>query len=337
MRIGKVYLCPACGWSLKGEGRRCDVCGAQPGPDGEILGSRLSEAELAARLRSARRAVVLARVFIPVSIIAAFIAFVLQLWAVAVLCLLAAAFCAVLNFSYGSRIKHLVAVNVVRDALGEVFDVEIYNPNRHISSSAVSGADLVRDWNESGGSDFVRGKYKGVGFEFSDIRLVDVQEITDSEGNTTTSRTTRFKGQWIVLETKKAFGHAVRLRERSQRKLSGSYKKTRSDVETENQAFNAKFEILTRDPHTAFYILTPHFMEAIAAADERAQARTYLCFREDQVHVAVDTGRDSFEVKRGADIRDIPALRARIQGEIRYIMEIVDELLQNKYLFGEVN
>jgi hypothetical protein len=140
-----------------------------------------------------------------------------------------------------------------------------------------------------------------------------------------------------VLEAKKPLAHMLRLRERKQRKLGDGYKKTKDDVDTENEAFNAKFEILTSDPHTAFYVLTPHFMEAIVAADERANARTYLCFMGSKIHIAVDTGRDSFEAKRGADIKNLPALRERIKGEVKYITEIADELLQNKYLFGEEN
>jgi len=337
MQIGKRYHCPSCGWWLKQEGIKCAVCGAAPGPDGMVIESRLSEEELAEKLRSGRLIVRLSRLLMIISIATAFITFALTLWYVAVFFLLAFFFFAVLGIYYGSRMKHLVAVNLVRDALDEVFDVEVYSHNRHIGSATIEEANLLRDWNECDGSDYIRGKYKGVQFAFSDIKLVDVQEGTDSDGGTTQTRTTRFQGQWLILDAKKAIAHPLRLRERQQRKRSGTYKKSKSDVETENEAFNAKFQILTRDPHTAFYVLTPHFMETIVRLDERANARTYMGFLGQQVHVAVDTGRDSFEVKKSADVRDLPRLRARIQGEIGYIIAIVDELLQNNYLFGEEN
>jgi hypothetical protein len=83
-----------------------------------------------------------------------------------------------------------------------------------------------------------------------------------------------------------------------------------------------------------FYVLTPHFMEYIIAADETANARTYFCFAGEKVHIAVDSRRDTFEV-RGADSKDPEMARERIKKEMAYITGILDELLQNHYLFGE--
>lgn len=337
MEIGKRHACPSCGWYLRKQGMRCPVCGGLPGPDGAVTASRLSEEELAAGLRSGRLIVTLSRLGMAICIAAAVVTLALAQWAVLVLSLLALVFFVALHIYHGSRMKHLVAVNIVRGALDEMFDVEAYSHQHYIGSATIGEAGLVRDWNECSGSDYVKGSYKGVQFAFSDIKLVDVQESTDSDGGTTQTRTTRFQGQWIVLDTKKAIEHPLRLRERPQRRLSGKYTKSKSDVETENETFNTKFQILTRDPHTAFYVLTPHFMETIVRLDERANARTYLGFLGQQVHVAVDNGRDSFEVKKSADVKNLPQLRTRIQGEISYIIAIVDELLQNKYLFGEEN
>ena len=74
-------------------------------------------------------------------------------------------------------------------------------------------------------------------------------------------------------------------------------------METENLAFNEQFQILTNDAHSAFYTLTPHFMEHILSADNMANGRTMLCFDEDRVHIAIDNNRDSFEIKKGSDTR----------------------------------
>jgi hypothetical protein len=335
VQIGKEKpVCPSCGTLLKSEGARCEVCGAAAG--GEPVVSRLSDDELGDKLQSLRRKKLLTGVVGTVLLIPALITISLPLlWPVAIPCFIGAGVFLGMNLMAAKKMKQLVAVNVVRDALGEVFDVEAYETARCINSSMVGEADLIHQWNEITGSDLVQGKYKGVPIQFSDVKLVDVQEHTDSDGDTRTTRTTRFQGQWIVLEAKKPLAHTLRLRERKERKLGSGYKKTKDDVDTENEAFNAKFEILTQDPHTAFYVLTPHFMETIVAADERAGARTYLCFMGSKIHIAVDTGRDSFEAKKGSDTKNLPALRERIKGEVRYIMEIADELLHNKYLFGE--
>ena len=296
---------------------------------------KLDDGALRVKLRAKSRAVTLTKVLIPLLLIAFVIFLIAGLWPVGLVFLLAAIPCAVVYVRASNATKKLVSDNIVAQALGEVFDVEVYAAGHYIGEDVLRQAGLVYDWNKSNGSDLVSGKYRGVAFAFSDVHLEDEEVSTDGDGNTTTSCTTRFRGQWLVLEAKKPLPHMVRIREREQRRLKGGYRKSKSDVETENAAFNEKFEILTGDPHTAFYILTPHFMEAIVAADERAAGRTYLCFDGQRVHVAVDNGRDSFEVKKGADAKDIDKLRERIRGEIRYIIEIADELLQNQYLFGE--
>jgi hypothetical protein len=170
---------------------------------------------------------------------------------------------------------------------------------------------------------------------FSDIHLEDV--TTDSDGDE--HRETVFKGQWLICGLGKKLPATVRIREKLERqgvakRLFGDRANEKSDIVTDNAAFNQQFQIQTDDPHTAFYVLTPHFMEFIVAADMQAHARTYLCFSDDSVQIAIHNGYDSFEIgKNSAEIKDIPVLRQRIQREIGYITSILDELFKNEYLF----
>ena len=105
----------------------------------------------------------------------------------------------------------------------------------------------------------------------------------------------------------------------------------KSDVETENEEFNKKYQILTKDAHTAFYILTPHFMEYILKADLMAEGQTYICFDSYHVYVAINNGRDMFEMKHKNE--SVEELKGRIEKEIDYLTGVVDELMENKYLF----
>jgi hypothetical protein len=73
-------------------------------------------------------------------------------------------------------------------------------------------------------------------------------------------------------------------------------------------------------------------MEYIIAADEAANARTYFCFAGEKVHIAVDSRRNTFEV-RGADRKNPETARERIKKEMTYITAILDELFQNDNLF----
>ena len=97
---------------------------------------------------------------------------------------------------------------------------------------------------------------------------------------------------------------------------------------------SGKFHIETSNPVSAFIILTPHFMEIIVDADRQAQGKTYMCFNEKQVHIALDNGRDLFEVvERKEVVQDISALRERHLSEIKYLTDIMDLILGNEKLF----
>lgn len=240
------------------------------------------------------------------------------------------------------KAKTYLANNITRDILSSVFDDCIYAAGQRLPNKLLREADFISSWDVSGGSDLISAKYKGHPINFSDIHLSEEVESRDSDGNTTTSYETRFKGQWMILELEHEVSAKLRLRENAERtgKLSriilGDRKEGKSDVQTESEEFNKRFQILTEDPHNAFYILTPHFIEFILSADDAANAQTFLCFFENRVHIACNTGRDSFELKK-SDGANLDAIRERMKSELSYITSIVDELLKNEYLFSIEN
>ncbi len=227
--------------------------------------------------------------------------------------------------------KKLIADNLISAVLSETFALKSYDATGHIDEDAVQRSDLVDGWDEAIGSDCVNAVYRGLEVSFSDVRLDQVTHSTDPEGDEHESRTTMFAGQWIVLSTRRAVAFPVRVIENKTKHFG--YKKSHSDVDTEDAAFNDKYAILTEDPHTAFLILTPHFMEYLNAADTAADGRIMFSFRENEVQIAVANGRDLFECKSG----DIPVLRTQLRADAKYITNILDELMKNDYLFGEEN
>jgi hypothetical protein len=225
---------------------------------------------------------------------------------------------------YKKQLKCIVSNNIVRGVLSDKFALEVYSPACHISESVIRQTNLFPKWSRISGSDLVKGTYKDVKFSFSDLHL---QHETGSGKNRKV--VTKFKGQWLIIDPAKEIPHAVLLRERS-----GS--KAKSDIETESIEFNRRFQITTRDPHTAFYILTPHFIEHILKADKRAGAATSISFERRQVHVALHNGRDLFEPcsKKLYDISNIEMLRMQMSWDAKYITNIIDELLLNENLFN---
>lgn len=293
----------------------------------EPIPVNLTDAELEQQLAE------LSRGSIPFYIVAAvaavgMIAGVLsQLMFIAVPAFIALAVAVIFISLKSGRKKALVSANVTRSVLGEVFgQIEEYLPDGFVSEAIVQNADILPHWDRIGGSDYVRARYHGTELYFSDLRLAEIETHTDSDGHITTSEETVFKGQWISVRLSKTLEHRLRLFEK--KGILGQ----KSNIETENEQFNKKYRILADDGHTAFYILTPHFMDYICTADNAADGRTRFCFDGDRVHIAVENKNNLFEV--GGGYRNIAALRERMRAEAGYITGIIDELLQNTYLFG---
>jgi len=59
--------------------------------------------------------------------------------------------------------------------------------------------------------------------------------------------------------------------------------------------------------------------------DQKADAKTNLSFlRGGKLHVALNSGRDSFEIKR--NMHDVQKIRAQFEGELKYVTDLIDEL-----------
>ncbi len=235
------------------------------------------------------------------------------------------------------KLKALMGSAVTLPIIKELFDVKIYRPNGHINREIIASAGLVNNWEDISGSDYFEGSYNGVSIRYSDVNLSHEETDTDSDGKKTTKNVTDFKGQWLVCDFGKELSATVRLIERKggtrfQRKHDGG----KSDVETENMEFNKKYRITTTDGHTAFYLLTPHFMERVMAVDEMAKSSSLFCFQDGKVHIALYSGRDFFELK-GVRLDHMDNVRQKFRGDLKYLTDIVDELLLNERLFKEMS
>jgi len=165
---------------------------------------------------------------------------------------------------------------------------------------------------------------------FSDIHLEDRHVGKDRRS------VTIFRGQWILCELGRRIGSPLIIRERPKGKLMNKIAKTESNITTENAVFNERFQILSDDPQTAHDILTPSFTNYIISADMAADAQTYMYFGDKWVHIAINSGKDSFELGKGSELTDLPRMQERFKAELRYVTNIIDGLLQNSYLFGDV-
>ena len=325
--------CRFCGSPVKDPGlTRCEQCSNDltAGENGDSGGSRLTDEELSVKLKGLSAIYKFINILFLPGFIIMFILFVAELpqYAFPLLLLLVVLIFASMNVS--RKLSLILCFNIVQDTITEAFTDCIYKPGMSIAPEFIRSTNLIHGWDQFKGYEFFTGGYKGHVISFSEIRL------SDSGSNNDSGSTTLFEGQWLTCKLGRQLPAMVRVCERSNSKLQGDSHRDKSDVETENPVFNEKFRILTDDPHTALYVLTPHFMEYILSADRRAKGRTYLCFSGDRVHIAIHNNRRLFDIMpKSSETRNIPTLRARMKSEIKYLTDILDELFKNKYLFQD--
>ena len=219
-----------------------------------------------------------------------------------------------------SKLKKLlsddVVIGVLKEALG---DTVVYSPLGTISPGPMV---FPFSYNCVEGSDHIKAVYHGLNIELGDISLIDESEFTDNEtGQTEKQSLLYFKGQWLTCDFGKELAGEVYISERAKRKRRGM----KSDVSMDNEQFDTRFCVRANNPQEAFYILTPHMMEYITAMADKSGGLVYMSFlRSGKMHVAVQTGRDFFEL--GKTNTDAETLRRKFLGELRWFTDIVDTL-----------
>ena len=156
-------------------------------------------------------------------------------------------------------------------------------------------------FDKASGGDYIKASYRGVGLELCDLMLEEeVRETTtDSDGNSTsdTSNKIVFVGQWLILDFHKELSADLGVFE--------GLRKRYDQIETENAEFNKRYGISCDSVHDAFYILTPNMMEHIMAMDG------------------------------SLNDADLPSLRMKFRGEVRYVTELIDALLTVDTLYKQ--
>lgn len=344
---GELRNCPQCSAVLELNVGQCPECSALINTQtGAVAGSRrMDDDALVARIEAQRAEIKKSRSLTTPGIILIVVGAILMLLSMMVLGVIAVVGGFVLvfmGFSASSKaqdaIKRDVGNTLVRSTLEQVFEDVWYSINGHISAKELRDTKLLPfGWDKTEGSDHIKATYKGLKLEMCDLELIEVEETEDADGDTKTEENTVFRGLWLICDFGKTLSADLTLQEKvpTTSRIAKALSK-KSDVETDNVDFNNKFTILTDNAHEAFYILTPHMMEFITRADERASGRSYMKFsREGKVHIAIDSGRNAFEVRGGSAATDIEGMRRRFQEEVRYVTDIIDELRLVETLFKQ--
>ena len=245
----------------------------------------------------------------------------------------------VLTFVFGYQmskrtqtVKKLLSENIVSGVLNEVFENVEYNAFGRIPSAQVKDAGMVFpfEYDSVRGSDYIKGAYKGLNVELSDVELYHVVSHYDEEMQQWKDDEQKvFMGQWLICDFGKQLSGEVHL---SANAKALRRQRKNDSVEMENTAFNDRFLVTAQDAQEAYYLLTPHMMEYILSAAGKAGGEVYMAFlRGGRLHIAVKTDRDFFEFGRSE--ANVERLRQKFLGELHWFTDIIDALRLESSLY----
>lgn len=205
-----------------------------------------------------------------------------------------------------SKLNEVVAENLTRGVLQEVFEVETYSVHDHLGRDFVNKMKLIRGWNTVGGSNYVSGKYKGRGVTFSEIFLEDNDR---GEGGFCSEL---FEGPWIILEHGQTLPSPVWVI---------------SDKDKRKWEKSVRFSLVGANSSKVNWTMTPDFVKLLEYFHKELPKSNYITFYENKICIAIDCRRRLYYFTT-RDLKDINGLREEYRANTKYITDILDELIK---------
>ena len=169
-----------------------------------------------------------------------------------------------------------------------------YVMHGHIDQDMVMRGGLFKNKDyEITGNDLIIGKYNGVRFQFSDLRIAHMPLFSDKYAEPDVV----FQGQYFVARLRKKLPTPVYLVYRKARTIQyGMNNISGSEIELEDKDFMKLFEVYAPNTTYAQEVLTPIVIEGLKRVIKRIPGDYYISFFGDLLTIANNSGKDSFEV-----------------------------------------
>lgn len=238
-----------------------------------------------------------------------------------------------------------IGENIIRTAISQVIDIHQYAPTNHIDRNIVKESPILPEFDKISGWDYICGTYNNVKLQYSDIRLKKWDTYIDGTGKKRSRYEINFRGSFLRLNLNSQIDGYVKLIEKNDFNRKGLLDNMvataknaiglgENSIKVENATFNEQFDIFTDNEELAYYILTPHFMESIVAADKYADGATNIYFNKNYVDIAIDSRKNSFEIKGNIkNQEDLDKARMRVENDLKRVLAIVDQILTKDRLF----
>jgi hypothetical protein len=227
-----------------------------------------------------------------------------------------------------SSFKTMFKNELILTLLEEQFENPVYNQHDMIQVPRILSTGMVKRPDRHSGEDYMRGTYKGVQFEVSDIDLKERVETRDSKGNVHVSYQTYFKGRWYVYTFERKFKDVLKIQEG---RGFGMNAKGLVKIDTESIEFNKKFTIYASTQEYGFYHITSSMIEKLMELEKMHRGSILYCYMNNELHIGVNDRKDYMELPIKTPINR-ESLKD-FQADIDLIPAIINELRLNSSKF----
>lgn len=217
--------------------------------------------------------------------------------------------------------REIIKKELVTTLLKEQFDDVFYDQHASIPVSRIVATGMVKRPDRSSAEDYIKGSYKGVGFEVCDIDFKERVEHRNSKGVSTVTYETYFKGRWYIYTFERQFDEELRIVEG---RGWGISKKNLVKIDTESMEFNKKFAIYASTQEYGFYHITSTMIEKLLELEKLHRGSILYYFVANELHIGVNDRKDYMEISLKKPINEESIKAFMI--DIELIPAIINEL-----------
>ncbi|AIO19154.1 hypothetical protein KQ51_01277 [Candidatus Izimaplasma bacterium HR1] len=224
------------------------------------------------------------------------------------------------------KLSKTFKVEVISGLMESLVDNGKYDPHFGLSQTQVYSSEFLKRADRYHSEDFLSGSMEDVNFVSSDVKLEE-RHVRHTKNGTETYYETYFLGRLFVFEFNKSFDGYLQVLEGARPTVNRKYKK----VKLESVQFNKKFKTYSTSEHSAFYVLTPHFMEALLNFEKKNRGKIYFSFIDNMLYIGINNFIDTFELKMFRKLDN--TVFAEFERDLLVIKDVIIELKLNNSIF----
>lgn len=231
-----------------------------------------------------------------------------------------------IGFNSFQKLSKKFKVEVLTGLIATFVDNGKFDPNNGLSQSEVYASEFLIRADRFHSEDYLSGSIEGVKFVSSDVKLEE-RHVRQTKNGTETYYETYFLGRLFRFEFNKSFEGYLQVLEGARPSRNRKYKK----VKLESIQFNKKFKTYATSEHSAFYVLTPHFMEALMKFEQKNKGKIYFSFIDSTLNIGINNFVDTFELRMFKKLDD--STFESFKRDLLVIKDVITELKLNNNIF----